>query len=417
MLDTHGSGPDLSGHVVIVGAGQAGSSAAAFLRQYGWSGPITLIGEEPVPPYQRPPLSKGWLKGEVDLEAIHLRPDQYFGDHNIDLRLSSLVTAVDVAAKIVALENGEEIGFDVLVLAQGAAPRRLSIPGAEFAGVLTLRTIADADLLKRMLGKAKRMVVIGAGYVGLEAAASARALGIEVDVIEREPRILARVACDTLSSFFQDYHTARGVNFLLDAEVEGFVGEANRLTGVRVADEGVLPCDIALVGIGALPSEELALMAGCVCDRGVVVDLRARTSVDGVYAIGDCTQRPLPHYGVAGRLESVPNANEQAKQMAADLCGQPAPLPEVPWFWSDQYDIKLQIAGLPINAEQQVVRGDPASGRFSVFHLDGKKRVMAVEAVNSTGQFIAGKQFLANGKPVSVEKLRDEAVPIKEIAQ
>jgi 3-phenylpropionate/trans-cinnamate dioxygenase ferredoxin reductase component len=409
-------GPDLSGHVVIVGAGHAGGTAAALLRQYGWTGPVTLIGDEPLAPYQRPPLSKAWLKGEADGDSLALRPASFYAEQSITLRLSTGVAAVDASARTVTLDSGEIVGWDHLILAVGAAARKLTVPGAELAGVLELRTAADAEKLKQALGPGKRLAVVGGGYVGLEAAASARALGAEAVVIEREARVLARVACEELSNFFQSCHAAKGVQFEVNAQVQGFAGADGRVTGVQLGDGRTLACDAVLVGVGALPHESLARLAGCACNNGIVVDAATRTSVPGVYAIGDCTQRPLPLYGLSGRLESVPNSLEQAKQVAALLCGRPAPPPETPWFWSDQYDLKLQIAGLPHHAVRRIIRGDVGAAKFAVFHLDAENRVQAVEAVNAAPEFMAGRQLVGNRKPVAPEKLTDMSVSMKEVA-
>ncbi|MDR6626806.1 FAD-dependent oxidoreductase [Caulobacter segnis] len=401
--------------VVIVGAGHAGGSAAAFLRQYGHQGRIVLIGDEPLLPYQRPPLSKAWLKGEADADSLALKPADWYGENNVFLRLSGVAERVNRAAKTVTLASGEAISYDFLILATGARARQLPIPGADLAGVLALRTAADAELLKHALGPGKRLAVIGGGYVGLEAAASARALGAEVVVVERESRVLARVACETLSTFFQDYHRARGVAFELNAGVEAFEGERERVSGVRLSDGRVLPCDVALVGVGAIPNDELAKDAGLATANGVVVDLDARTDDPAIFAIGDVAHRPLPLYERQFRLESVPNALEQAKQAASAILGRAGPAPEVPWFWSDQYDLKLQIAGLPFEADRQVVRGDVAAAKFAVFHLKGDL-LQAVEAVNAPPEFMAGKQLIAKRAPVNVEKLADTSVSMKEVA-
>ena len=281
--------------------------------------------------------------------------------------------------------------------------------------MLELRTAADAEALKAALGPGKRLAVIGGGYVGLEAAASGRALGAEVVVVEREPRVLARVACETLSTFFQDYHRDRGVVFELDAGVEAFEGEGGRIVGVRLSDGRLIACDAALVGVGATPNDELAKDAGLECAGGVVVDEDARTADPHIFAIGDVAHRPLPLYDRMFRLESVPNALEQAKQAAAAIAGRPAPAPETPWFWSDQYDLKLQIAGIPFEADQVIVRGDPAGARFAVFHLKGD-RLLAVEAVNAPPEFMAGKMLIAQRKAVAPEKLRDMSVSMKNVA-
>jgi 3-phenylpropionate/trans-cinnamate dioxygenase ferredoxin reductase component len=401
--------------VVIVGAGHAGGMVAALLRQYGHAGPITLIGEEPIPPYQRPPLSKAWLKGEADAQSLVLKPMSFYGEHGIDLRLGVSVTAIDRAAKTVWLGSAEAIGYEILILATGARARRLTLPGADLSGVLELRTAADAERLKIILSGGKTLVVIGGGYIGLEAAASARALGAAVVVIEVLPRVLARVASEPLSNFFQDYHRARGVRLELGAGVAAFEAVTGHVAGVRLTDRRVIACGAALVGVGAVPNEELASQAGLDCANGVVVDLDARTSDPSIFAIGDVTNRPMPLYDRTHRLESVPNALEQAKQAACAILERPAPPGEVPWFWSDQYDIKLQIAGMPFEADEILVRGDPTGARFAVFHLENDQ-LRAVEAVNAPPEFIVGRQLIASRRAIARDKLVDPAVPMKEVA-
>ncbi len=407
---------ELASRIVILGAGHAGGTAAALLRQNGWTGAITLIGEEPIAPYQRPPLSKAWLKGETDAAALALRPETFYADHAIELRLSARAARLDRDQRAVVLEGGETVDYDILILATGARARRIPLPGLDLDGVLELRTAADADRLKAALGPGKRLAVVGGGYVGLEAAASARALGAEVTVIEMQPRVLARVACEALSTFVQDYHREKGVTFELAAGVSGLEGQGGRVAAVRLSDGRAIACDAALVGVGAVPNQELAAEAGLDCDNGVVVDLSARTSDPAVYAIGDCTRRPLPLYDCMWRLESVPNALEQSKQAAASICGTKAPTAEVPWFWSDQYDLKLQIAGLPLNVSELVVRGEPSTARFAVFHLDAHGHVRAVEAINAPPEFMAGRQLIAAHKPVAPERLRDMSISMKEVA-
>jgi 3-phenylpropionate/trans-cinnamate dioxygenase ferredoxin reductase subunit len=397
---------------VIVGAGHAGGSAAAFLRQFGYEGEIVLIGEEPSAPYQRPPLSKAWLKGEADSESLLLRPEGFYAEHGIDLRVATRVRAIDPKSKTVALGNGGEVAYDALILATGSAARKLAIPGADHPAVLELRTAADADRVKAVLEPGRRLIVVGAGYVGLEVAASARALGCEAVVIEREERVLARVASEPLSLFFEAYHRARGVEILTDATVTGIEREA---TAVRLDDGRLVEGDAVLVGVGALACDGLASGAGILCDGGVVVDHEARTSDPAIFAIGDCTNRPFPLYGTRGRLESVPNALEQAKQAAAAVAGAPAPAAEVPWFWSDQYDVKLQIAGLPVDPDRLVIRGDPAEAKFAVFHLKGDL-IQAVEAVNAPPEFMAGRQLIGRRAAVDPHKLADLAVSMKAVA-
>ena len=402
-------------HVVIVGAGHAGGTLAALLRQYGLAGEITLVGEEPIPPYQRPPLSKAWLKGEADAESLALKPLEFYAGNRIDFRPSVRGVSIDRARKVLALSDGSELAYDILVLATGARPVRLPIPGADLGGILELRTAADAEALKAALGPGRTMAVVGGGYIGLEAAASARALGADAVVLEREPRILARVAGEVLSNFFRKVHEGHGVRFLTGASVTGFRGEGGKVSGVELADGRVIDCDLALVGVGAVPNQELAQEAGLAVNRGVVVDLEARTSDPAIFAIGDVTLRPMPIYGRDFRMESVPNALEQAKQVACAITGRPAPAGETPWQWSDQYDIKLQIAGYNFDSDQSLVRGDPASGHFAIFHLKGDQ-VQAVEAINSPPEFMMGRQLIGSRRPVDKQRLADTSVSMKEVA-
>ena len=397
--------------VLIIGAGHAGGTAAALLRQYGFEGEIWLAGEEPVLPYQRPPLSKAWLKGEAEVEDLLLRPESFYAEQNITLRLGAAATTIDPEGKIVGFSDGGWEAYDALILATGSTARKLPLPGADRPDLLELRTLADAEKLKAALGPGRRLAVVGGGYVGLEAAASARALGAEAVVIERMDRVLARVASQTLSDFFTRYHRERGVEILTSVEAAAFEDG-----GVRLADGRLIEADAVLVGVGAEACDRLAASAGLACENGVVVDETARTSDPAIWAIGDVTFRPIPvHGGLMHRLESVPNALEQAKQAAAAIAGRPAPAPEVPWFWSDQYDVKLQIAGLPHGADRQVVRGDPEGAAFAVFHLAGD-RIVCVEAVNAAAEFMAGRQMIGRGTAVDVARLADRAVTMKEVA-
>lgn len=400
--------------VLIVGAGHAGGSAAALLRQYGFEGEITLVGDEPLAPYQRPPLSKAWLKGEADGDSLLLKPQAFYAEHGITLRLGMTAKRINRADRTVTFEGGEVLPYDILILATGARARKLEAHGAHLEGVLELRHAADADGLKAALQPGRRLAVVGGGYVGLEAAASARALGCEVTVVEREPRLLARVASQPLSDLFAAYHAAHGVTIITGATVEGFEGEQT-VSGVRLADGRLVDCDIALVGIGGVANVELARDAGLTCPDGVVVDGEARTQDRAIFAIGDMTHRPMPLYDRNFRLESVPNALEQAKQAASAIVGRPAPAGEVPWFWSDQYDLKLQIAGVPFDADRLVLRGQAGRAPLAVFHLKGD-RVMAVEAVNSPAEFMGGRLLIAKGVAVDPRRLADLSVPMKALA-
>jgi 3-phenylpropionate/trans-cinnamate dioxygenase ferredoxin reductase subunit len=403
-------------HIVIAGAGHAGGSVAANLRQLGWQGAITLIGEEPIPPYQRPPLSKAWLKGEATEESLALRPAKFYPEASIALRLETRVTGIDRAAKTVALSDGTTLSYDFLILALGARARRLPLPGTDLDGVLELRSVADADRLKAALVPGAKLAVIGGGYIGLEAAASARALGADVIIIERESRVLARVACPLLSDFFQGFHRARGVAIEVDAQVAALEGANGHVTGVRLGDGRVIPCDAALIGVGAMANDALAREAGLTCHNGIAVDLAARTDDPAIFAIGDCTSRPLPLYERTGRLESVPNALEQAKQAAALICGKPPPTPEVPWFWSDQYDLRLQIAGMPFDTTEIAVRGNVDAAKFALFHLTAEGTVQAVEAVNAATEFMGGRRIIARRKRLTRARIEDMSVSMQELA-
>ena len=403
--------------IVIVGAGHAGGTAAALLRQHGHTGPILLVGREPTVPYQRPPLSKAYLKGDADAEALKLRPDAFYAEQDIALRLGTGAEAIDRPGRLVRLAGGEEVPYDILILATGSANRRLSLSGAREGELLELRNLADAGRLKAALGPGRRLAIIGGGYIGLEAAASARAMGAEATVIELAPRVLARVACEELSGFFEAYHRGQGVEILTGAEVEDVEREHDRLAAVRLKDGRRIACDAVLVGVGAAACTRLALDCGLDCDLGVAVDAAGRTSDPAIWAIGDVTFRPMPHYdGRRHRLESVPGAVDQARQAVAAILGQPTPAHEVPWFWSDQYDLKLQIAGIPFEADRRVIRGDIGGSRFAIFHLKGD-RIVAVEAVNCPPEFMAGRQLIGQGRAVDAEKLADPGVSMREVAR
>lgn len=397
--------------VVIIGAGHAGGSVAGFLKQYGFDGEIVLAGTEKVAPYQRPPLSKAWLKGEADESSLQLRSEDFYAENAIDLRLGISAVSIDRAARTVTFDDGAAESYDHLVIATGSRARKLPVTGGSDQGLLELRTTVDAERLKAALGQGKRLVVIGGGYVGLEAAASAKALGGSAIVLERMDRVLQRVASPTLSAFFTRRHSEEGVEIRTGVEVSAVSAHT-----VTLGDGSVLDAEAVLVGIGAIANDDLARAAGLECNDGIVVDLDARTSDANIFAVGDVTRRPLPHYDdVMFRLESVPNALEQAKQVASAITGRPQPAHEVPWFWSDQYDAKLQIAGLPFGADSQVVRGDPDTNSFAVFHLKGD-RIVCVEAINAAQSFMFGKQAIGKAMAINPAVLADEAAPIKSAA-
>jgi 3-phenylpropionate/trans-cinnamate dioxygenase ferredoxin reductase subunit len=400
---------------VVIGAGHAGGSAVAFLRQFGWKAPITLIGEESALPYQRPPLSKAMLKGEASEASLLLRPAKFYSDQNVQLRLSTRALGIDRQQRVVTLADGKTLAYSHLILATGAGARRL--PGIQdIAGVLYLRTIEDAERIRQTLNPGATLVIVGGGYVGLEVAATARLLGLKVVVVEREPRLLARVASQPFAKFIESYFRAKGVQIELGSTIESFESDNGQMTGVRLSNGTQISCAAVLIGVGANPNDELMRSAGILCSNGVTVDQSARTSDENIFAIGDCTNRPLPLYGTCGRLESVPNALEQAKQAASAICQRPLPKPEVPWFWSDQFDLRIQIAGLRLEQTESVIRGDPDHARFAVFHLDSNNTVRAVEAINAPAEFMAGKQLIAQAKRVARDRLSNPALPMQEIA-
>lgn len=399
-------------HVVIIGAGHAGGMASGFLRQYGFDGDITLIGEEPYLPYQRPPLSKAWLKGQAGLEDLYLRSEQFYPDQNVGARLNTRVTAIDRVQKVVTTAEGD-VAYDHLIIATGSKARPFDIPGTQTVPFHLLRTLDDAERIKGALDPGKRLGLIGAGYVGLEVAASARHLGCDVTVFEREGRILSRVASAELSAFFTQMHRSRGAQVLTEAAItELSLGDGDEKR-VHLSDGRVLGFDLLLVGIGALAHDGLAEAAGLICANGIVVDEQARTSDPDIYAIGDVTSRTLPFYEGRFRLESVPNAIEQAKQAAAAITGHKAPVIEVPWFWSDQYEYKLQIAGLMQAGTRPVLRGDAETGAFSVYHMDAENRLRCAECVNRPADFMAAKQLIAKGVALDETVVRDAEASLK----
>ncbi|MBE3200310.1 FAD-dependent oxidoreductase [Frankia sp. CH37] len=401
--------------MVVVGAGHAGGTFAALLCQAGFAGELVVFGDEPEPPYHRPPLSKEFLHGPLEK---WLREPAFYPEQGVALRLGETVVGIDRAAGTVTSTTGRVWSYDHLVLATGAASRALPVPGADLDGVGMLRTLADARALRSRVLGAGSVAVVGGGYIGLEVAAVVRANGTPATIVEREERLLARVASPELSSVLSRYHAERGTAVMTGSVVRGFEGEAGRLRAVVVAgpggDERRLRCDAAVVGVGAVPRDELARSVGLSCDNGIVVDGWARTDDARILAIGDVTSRPVR--GVAGRmrLESIPSAVEQAKQAVASVLGGPAVESEVPWFWSDQFDLKLKIAGVLHGGFETVVRGDPGAGRFSLFHHRDTELV-AVETANAPADFMAGRRLLAAGRPVDPGRLADPQVGLRDL--
>jgi 3-phenylpropionate/trans-cinnamate dioxygenase ferredoxin reductase subunit len=398
--------------VVIVGAGHAAVQAMDTLRREGHAGPIVLVGDEPFLPYNRPPLSKKYLAGELDRERLWLRSAQYYQQHRVDTRLGVRVTAIDRATQRLRLGDGSEQTYDRLMLCMGSTPRRLDVPGHDLAGIHYLRTIADVDAIRADLAAARRLVVVGGGYIGLEAAACARHLGRDATVLEMADRVMARVVAPEVSAFYTQRHEREGVRILCGTSVTGFDG-AGRVTAVRCGGRE-FPADLVIVGIGILPDVTLAAAAGLRCDNGVWVDEQCRTSDENVYAAGDCTNHPSVRYGRRVRLESVDNAVEQAKTAAANICGKSARHEHIPWFWSDQYDVKLQIAGLSEGYDRTVLRGDPESGSFALYYFAGEE-LLAVDAINSMRDFMTGKKWLAERKRPDPALLADTTLDLKTL--
>lgn len=401
--------------IVIVGGGHAGGQAAASLRQEGYEGPVVLFAEEPHMPYQRPPLSKQYLAGEYGLERVHLRPAAFYDAKGIDVRSGMKVAGIDAAARTVVCENGDMLRYHKLLLATGATARRLMVPGASLPGVHCLRTIADVDAIKAEFLPGKRLAIVGGGYIGLEVAAVGVALGLEVTVLEMEARVLGRVATPAMSAFYHQLHEARGVTIRTGAEAAAFVGAGvgtPRLAEVVCVNGQRVPADLAVVGVGIEPNVALAAAAGLKCEDGIVVDEHARTSDPNIYAAGDCTNHPSPLLNRRLRLESVPNAMEQSRVAAANMAGTPKRYAAVPWFWSDQYDLKLQMVGFPEAEDETVARGDPASGRFATFYLR-HGRLAAADAVNSPREFMAARQLV--GKRVDAGGLADPNTDLRAV--
>lgn len=402
--------------LLIIGAGQAGTTLATTLRQSGFEGRIALVGEEAHPPYQRPPLSKAWLQGEARSEMLHLKSLSFYADNGIDLKIGNMVSRIDADARRAFLADGSSIRFGTVVLSTGARARPLPVPGADASGAHYLRTIDDAEQLQAALAQAEKLIVVGGGYLGLEVAAAARTLGVAATVVEREARLLARVAATEISEFFHQFHQNQGVSFEMGHAVTRVQTRDGRATAVELDDGRILPADTVLVSIGAIPNDALARELGCACEDGIIVDALGRTSVADVFAIGDVTRRPLEIYGNRmARLESVPSALEQARILAHVLTNREPPATEVPWFWSDQYDLKLQIAGLVSATDRTLLRGSMENNRFAIFHLDADNIIQAVEAVNSPPEFMFSRRLIANRTAIDPAKLVDPEVPIREI--
>jgi len=401
--------------VVIAGAGHAAGQAVATLRQKKWPGEIVLVGEEPWLPYQRPPLSKKFLAGELPAERLYVKPPAFYDDASITVKLETRVDGIDRTTKSLRLNDGGALGYDRLILALGARTRRLPpLPGSDLAGLHYLRNVQDVQQIRHGLVEGRNLVIIGAGYIGLEVAAVACRLGLHVTVIEMQDRVMKRVVAPPVSAFYEREHRQHGVNLMLETGIRGFRGHT-QVDGVVLTDGSILAADLVVTGIGIVPNTEIAAAAGLEVADGIVVDDRCRTSDELIYAIGDCTMHPNRLIGRSVRLESVQNALEQARTAAANLCGEDARYAEIPWFWSDQYDLKLQIAGLSQGYDRAVLRGDPESRSFSCIYLSGS-RILAVDAVNNPKDFLQSKRLIADRTSMNVEKLADAGVELKNLA-
>jgi 3-phenylpropionate/trans-cinnamate dioxygenase ferredoxin reductase subunit len=398
--------------MVIVGGGQAAGQNVASLRQAGYEGEIVLIGDESHPPYQRPPLSKQYLSGEHGVERVHLRPLTFYEDKNIDLKLGVTVTDIDTQSHHVKCSSGEDFEYEKLLIATGSRPRILNAPGSDLPGIFYLRTIDDVDRIREAMAAARSVCIVGGGYIGLEVASVAITSGLNVTVLEMEDRILQRVTTPEMSTFYHELHTSHGVNILTNTAVQGFSGDS-KVEQVLCGEQSI-DADLVIVGIGIIPNVELADAAGIHCENGIVVDDHCQTSEADVFAAGDCSNHPNPILQRRLRLESVPNAMEQARVAAANMLGGDESYSSIPWFWSDQYDLKLQMVGFSSDGDTQVLRGDKSANQFAVFYLkDGA--VVAVDAVNSPREFMVCKQLY--GKTVDQTRLQDPNVDLKTLLQ
>ena len=401
----------MSDDVIIIGAGQAGAQTAIVLRQNNFASAITMIGDEAYVPYERPPLSKGFLAGDVELDRMSMRPAAFYADKNIDVRLKTTVSHIDRGRKTISLATGAVLPYGKLVLATGGRVRRIICPGADLPGIHYLRHVDDVLGFRDRLTPGTKLVIVGGGYIGLEVAAVAIKRGCTVTVLEMMPLVLNRVVAPVMSQFYTDVHRAEGVHIRTSDTVTGFEGDG-QLARVRCGDGTAIDADIAIIGIGIVPNVELAVEAGLPVDNGIVVDDYTRTSDPDIFAVGDCSNHPLRTIGERVRLESVPNALGQGKAAALSIVGAPAPYDEVPWFWSDQYDLKLQMAGISKPGDQVIIRGDMAARKFSACYLR-EGVFVACQAVNMAKDFLQSKKIIAQRIAPPPSLLKDANTPLQ----
>ena len=396
--------------MVIIGCGQAGGQAAASLRQEKYEGPITMIGQEPYIPYQRPPLSKQYLSGEQEKEKLSLRQESFYSEKEINLKLETSVLSLDPHKKELQLENDETVTYDKLLVATGGRPRKLEVDGHTLKGIHYLRNIDDVDAIKTQMNISQNLVIVGGGYIGLEVASVAIKKGLTVSVLEMESRILERVTTEEMSAFYHQLHTDEGVNILTSTQAKAFKG-SETVESVVCGDQEI-PADLVIVGIGILPNTEMAEAAGLETNNGLVVDEHCRTSNEHIFAAGDCTNHPNPILNRRLRLESVPNAMEQGRVAASNMLGGSKSYASMPWFWSDQYEHKLQMVGFSKDSDQSIVRGDMESKSFTVFYLKDDS-IIAADSVNNPKEFMASKQLV--GRKASIEALADTSIELKTL--
>lgn len=402
----------MPGHIVIVGAGQAAAQAVETLRRKGYTEGLTVVGDEPFLPYQRPPLSKKFLAGSFGRDRLPFRHQAFYDEHAVRLLPGRRAMHLDREARTLALDDGSTLAWDALLLATGSRARRVEVPGADLPGVYTLRTLADVDAIRAEAQPGRQAVIVGGGYIGLETAASLRELGLDVTVIEMADRVMSRVVCEPISRFYEAEHARHGVRILLRTGVRAFTGDA-RVRAVLCTDGTSLPAGIVIVGVGVAPADELARAAGLACDDGIVVDEYCRTSDPLIYAAGDCTNHPSVRYGRRIRLESVDHAFEQATSAALNLLGSEVVHDRTPWFWSDQYDLKLIIVGLSQGHDRIVLRGDPSTHAFSACYLrDGE--LIAVDTVNSGRDQMAARKLVAARVHPDPALLTDITRPLRD---
>ena len=404
----------MNDRVVIVGGGHAAGQLIVSLQQRQFAGPVTLIGNEDSLPYQRPPLSKKYLSGDLDASRLLIKPAEFFDQTGLTVRLGAHVESIDVEQKRVIDDRGVATPYDTLVLATGSAPRTVPLPGADLRGVAYLRSIADVDTIRRALPQTERVAIVGAGYIGLEVAAVLTALGKSVTVVEALDRAMSRVVAPQISDYYHRVHEENGVRLRFSTAVQSFLGR-DHVTGIEIANGERIEADLVIVGVGVVPNTRLAEDAGLEVDDGIVVDAGCRTSHSRIFAIGDCTRHPSTIYQRRLRLESVQNAIEQAKTTAANIAGDSAEYDQIPWFWSDQYDRKLQIAGISADHDQTILRHDESSEKsISCLYLrDG--RLIAVDAVNRPKDFMQGKALVTEGAILDPKRAADSTLELKDL--